>query len=317
MMNANNISTEIHFAPLQGYTDCVYRKMHHELFGGVDYYYTPYLAIDKGSIKIKDIIRINNNMQQVTIPQLLPSNVKELAELVKLILPYQFATLNINLGCPYPMVTRKGRGAALIRKPEIVRDFIKYITENTPFRLSLKVRSGMEQATELFHLFDSIPIDKIDDVIVHPRTANQMYKGFASVEVFKRCAEKYPFNRLIYNGDIRTFSDYQEKQHILPKQKYWMIGRGLLSNPFLAEQIINNTSDYPINADKLMNQFIIKLIGALEMDSKDKGHALNRAKTQLTLLFIENKKYHKVLRKIKKVKDLVALKAIVADFVHE
>ena len=45
----------IHFAPLQGYTDSVYREAHTRVFGGVDTYYTPFVRIEKGGFRNKDL----------------------------------------------------------------------------------------------------------------------------------------------------------------------------------------------------------------------------------------------------------------------
>lgn len=306
-MNANKNLTKIHFAPLQGYTDRIYRKVHHDIIGGVDYYYTPYLSIDKRKIKIDDIILIDSSMYNITIPQLLPANLDELKSLLKVIDTFAFQKVNINLGCPYPMVTRKGRGAALIRKPDVVRDMIQYLTDYTEYCISLKVRSGIEEHDELYFLLDRIPAKLISEIIFHPRTAIQLYKGEASINVYKQVVEHYTDIRFIYNGDIFNLSDYKNKLMVLPNQQDWMIGRGLLGNPFLAWQVRNMTVNFPERYSELFQQFIFTLIAAIEQDCVDKGHALNRVKTQLMMLYSNDEDQKKMRRKIKKIKELNAL----------
>ena len=41
----------IHFAPLQGYTDVIYRNAHAACFGGIDAYYTPFVRLEKGTFR--------------------------------------------------------------------------------------------------------------------------------------------------------------------------------------------------------------------------------------------------------------------------
>ena len=63
----------IHFAPLQGYTDVIYRNAHAACFGGIDTYYTPFVRLEKGSFRHRDIrgIEPGNNQVSHLIPQLL------------------------------------------------------------------------------------------------------------------------------------------------------------------------------------------------------------------------------------------------------
>lgn len=45
----------IHFAPLQGYTEAIYRNAHDAFFGGVDTYYTPFVRLEKGNFRRRDV----------------------------------------------------------------------------------------------------------------------------------------------------------------------------------------------------------------------------------------------------------------------
>ena len=45
----------IHLAPLQGYTEAAYRNAHAAVFGGVDVYHTPFVRIDRGEFRHKDV----------------------------------------------------------------------------------------------------------------------------------------------------------------------------------------------------------------------------------------------------------------------
>ena len=61
---------EIHFAPLQGYTDSIFRKLHTEIFGGVDKYYTPFIRVERGDFRKKDIRELPDETELCTIPQI-------------------------------------------------------------------------------------------------------------------------------------------------------------------------------------------------------------------------------------------------------
>ena len=95
----------IHFAPLQGYTDSVYREAHTRVFGGVDTYYTPFVRIEKGGFRNKDLkdIACDRNRQVHVVPQLIASTPDEFRSIVRLFQENGYREADINLGCPFPM----------------------------------------------------------------------------------------------------------------------------------------------------------------------------------------------------------------------
>jgi len=309
-------NAEIHFAPLQGYTDKEYRYAFEKNFGEIDFYYSPYVSVrnDSSIDALEDITFHENEKEQLNlIPQILPGNMDELKLLMNAIVPLGYKKININAGCPYSMVTRKGRGAALILQPEKVTEMINLIHGETDFELSLKTRAGFENGNDIFHFLGQIPLDKLSEVIVHPRVAKQLYKGEADVAIFKKCIQNFPETSFIYNGDIKTLSDFQQKKEVVPMQKKWMIGRGLLENPFLAIQIKSENSEYfDVDETKLCH-FIFDLIHQIEEKSMDKGHALNRCKIQMNILLNGFPTWKKSKKKIEKLRSMEELKAVVVE----
>ena len=93
----------IHFAPLQGYTDSVYREAHTRVFGGVDTYYTPFVRIEKGGFRNKDLkdIACDRNRQVHVVPQLIASTPDEFLETFLLLLNKQSANrfIDLNIFC--------------------------------------------------------------------------------------------------------------------------------------------------------------------------------------------------------------------------
>lgn len=79
---------KLYASPLQGFTEAPWRNIHHELFGGIDAYYTPFVRVEKGEFRNKDIRDIEKENNKVTclIPQLIASTPAELEKLVGLFL---------------------------------------------------------------------------------------------------------------------------------------------------------------------------------------------------------------------------------------
>lgn len=304
---------EIHFAPLQGFTDLAYRSSHYQCIGGVDFYYTPYFSVDDPlSLKMENF---HEGLFNRTIAQILPGNMDELKVLFQFILKLQFSSLNINLGCPYQMVTRKGRGAGLIQKPDLVSEMIKYIRDHSDLNISIKTRLGLFNEADIFKLLEKMHPGMIDTIIIHPRTAKQLYKGKASFEIFQKCKELFSDFDLIYNGDVNTFEDYVTIKEKIPEQQKWMLGRGLLSNPFLGWQVKKGCCSLPDNFNQKFYNFVIHLINNIERDSKDEGHALNRVKTQFIYLANSFPDSRKIFKVIKKSKSLVNVKEYLEEVI--
>ena len=106
-MNKNLLP--IHFAPLQGYTDAAYRQAHACIFGGIDTYYSPFVRVEHGEIRRKDIRDINpeNNRNIHLIPQLIAPQPSTLEQIVSLFIEHNYQEADINLGCPFPMLAKQ------------------------------------------------------------------------------------------------------------------------------------------------------------------------------------------------------------------
>jgi len=299
---------EIHFAPLQGYTDLAYCNAHFQYIGGVDYYYTPFFSVDDRLFIDKE--NFHNGLFERTIPQILPGNMDELKILFRFVDENQFQAININLGCPYPMVTRKGRGAGLIQNPKLVSDMIHFISDHSGLSISLKTRLGLTDENGIFKLLEMINPEEVKTVVIHSRTAKQLYKGEASPEMFSKCKDMFPTFDLIYNGDINSIEDFRKLKDQFQGQKKWMLGRGLLSDPLLGMQIKNDTSNLTHEYYAKLFDFVFHLIENIEADSKDRGHTLNRVKSHFVFLsnsFPLEKNKFRIIRKSKSLNEVKEL----------
>jgi len=226
--------------PLQGLTDAVFRKTHAEFFGGIDEYFGPYLRLDSHkepkASQIRDI-ESPLNKDYHYIPQLLGNDVRLLLEKIHWLKELGYTKVNWNLGCPYPMVAKRNMGAGLLNQPKLVAEILNEIVPQSPLPFSIKCRLGLVDDQEIFPLIDVFNRYNLSEIIIHARTASQMYKGFAKPEKIIAVI-KNSKNTIAYNGDINSVDDFKKVQDVFQGNiSHFMIGRGLLRTPFLAAQI--------------------------------------------------------------------------------
>jgi len=312
-MSQNTI--RIYQAPLQGATDFDFRKALAESFGGIDKYFIPYLSYGKGrEIKKSQLREVfpENNVSLPVVPQVLFSDQAELFDLVTILIDYGYLEINLNLGCPYPMATNKGRGAAWLEKPEVLKEILqKLYTKGFPSKFSVKMRAGMtndQNFKSILEVFNQFPLE---EVIFHPRTASQMYDGRANPQLFAEAISevKHP---LVYNGDIFSVADLQELKKLLPEQKSWMIGRGLLTNPALAAQLKGEVFE-PKSLRKQMREFHDQLLEAYSARLQGDGHIVMKM-SQFWVYFSESfENPHKAMKLVKKSSSLLKYNAAVTE----
>lgn len=225
----------IHFAPLQGYTEVFYRNAHATCFGGVDTYYTPFVRLEKGSFRRRDVrgIEPENNLVPHLIPQLIAPSFEKAETILELFIEKGYREVDINLGCPFPMLAKRHNGSGILPYPEEVKELLRLVTEYPQIKFSIKMRLGWESPEECLRLAPIINELPLSQVTVHPRLGKQQYKGEVDLEGFAAFQEacKLP---LIYNGDVHTLEDIERIQEQFPGLNGIMIGRGLLANPALA-----------------------------------------------------------------------------------
>lgn len=233
-MNKNPLP--IHFAPLQGYTDAIYRRAHARIFGGIEIYYSPFVRIERGEIRRRDARDVNpeNNQGLHLIPQLIAPEAEKAGQVISLFTENGYQEIDINLGCPFPMLAKRHNGSGMLPYPEEVKALLNTIVEKySELRFSIKLRLGWEKAEECLTLLPLLNELPLSHIILHPRLGKQQYKGEVDLngfEAFYKGCEK----PLLYNGDLHTTEDIETITERFPKLAGVVIGRGLLANPALA-----------------------------------------------------------------------------------
>ena len=225
----------IHFAPLQGYTEAFYRNAHAKYFGGVDTYYTPFVRLERGDPRRRDVRGIEPEENKVPhlIPQLIASSAEKAEVILSLFIEKGYREADINLGCPFPLLARRHNGSGILPYPEEVKALLSIVTRYPQISFSVKMRLGWEQPDECLALAPILNDLPLRQITMHPRLGKQGYKGEVDLEGFSAFREvcRLP---LVYNGDIHLVEDIQRISKQFPSLAGIMIGRGLLANPALA-----------------------------------------------------------------------------------
>ncbi len=198
--------------------------------------FIPTVNADKINPKLLRDVLPENNSGLPLIPQLIGNNAADFVNMAKALHDLGYEEVNWNLGCPHKPVRKKQRGSGLLPHPERVDALLETICAESPCSISVKVRLGVSDPTELMRLIPVLNRYPLSEVIVHPRTAEQMYDGQVDLKAFAEAyAEiKHP---VCYNGDITDFLFFQGLKKRFPNLGRFMLGRGLLGNPFLCEVI--------------------------------------------------------------------------------
>jgi tRNA-dihydrouridine synthase B len=244
-------------SPLQGFTDFRFRNAFHKYFGGIDTFYSPYIKLNgklavKGSYE-RDILPENNSTLEV-IPQIITNDAEEFLFVAKYVQQFGYKELNWNLGCPYPMVAKCGMGSGLISNTSQIEHILKRVHNETDIIVSMKMRMGYENATEILDVFPILEKYPIKNIAIHARIGKQLYKGGVDLDSFQKCLD-HTKQKIYYNGDITSVAKYKELQERFPSIDHWMIGRGLIADPFLPSMIKDNTTEYPENRYEIFEAF--------------------------------------------------------------
>jgi tRNA-dihydrouridine synthase len=244
-------------SPLQGFTDFRFRNAFQQHFGGIDTYYAPYIKLNgklviKGSYE-RDILPENNTTLEV-IPQIITNDAEEFLFVAKYVQQLGYNELNWNLGCPYPMVAKCGMGSGLISNTSQIEHILQRVHTETDIIVSMKMRMGYENPTEILDVFPILEQYPIKNIAIHARIGKQLYKGGVDLDSFQKCLDTSK-QKIYYNGDITSVSKFKELQERFPSIDHWMIGRGLIADPFLPAMIKNNSTEYPKNKLEIFEAF--------------------------------------------------------------
>jgi tRNA-dihydrouridine synthase len=305
-------------SPLQGLTNFRFRNAFNKCFEGIDTYYAPSIRLNK-KLEIKpayesDILPENNTGLAV-IPQIITSDADEFIFTAKYVQKLGYKELNWNLGCPYPMVTKRGMGSGLIKDPAKINRILNKVHAESDIIVSMKMRLGYETSEEILRVLPVLAKYPIKNIALHARVGKQLYQGEVDLDSFQQCVDNTD-HKLYYNGDITSVTVFNEMKKRFPIIDSWMIGRGMIADPFLPGMIKNNTTKYPENRIKIFSQFHDLLFNDYAQALSGRSHILMKMFQFWEYFRISFPNSRKGLKRIKKVKSINAYKDAVREILN-
>jgi tRNA-dihydrouridine synthase len=301
------MSERLSLGPFQGITDAPFRNVFKRHFGGVDKFYTPFFTgIHKEAhaknMQGEEIDPRCNDVETLT-PQILSTDAEEILRFAKQCKELGYKEINLNMGCPFPRVANKKRGCGLLPYPDKTEAMLERVFEEIgDVKFSVKCRLGYfspDEIDAIIPIFNRFPLSEL---IIHPRIGKQLYKGEADVERF---AALIPYINapLVYNGDIVSVESFEHIRKAVQPVNQFMLGRGLLANPFLAEDIRRDASNASERTERL-HAYVIDLYEDRLHHAGGSPKVLGRMKELWSYLMYSFEEPQAVWRKIKKINAL-------------
>lgn len=303
-------SYKFYLAPLRGITDQIFRNTYEKHLGQFDFQIAPFIPTVKGTSVnpsiIRDIDPKNNDICRL-IPQIIGNNPLEIRLLATKMCELGYRSINLNLGCPHTPVTRKKRGSGLLPYPDMIKSILDILLPSLNCSISVKLRLGLHNENEIDKVIPVLNDFPLSEIIIHPRTGAQMYEGTINQDAFQRCLELSK-HVVVFNGDIFSYDDFKEKCTRFPQIDRWMLGRGIIKNPFLLQTLRTGEQKYQIASLKDFHNEI------LELNSRflcGHSHLLNKMKglwAYMSDSFVDGKR---ILKKIQKTSSLSSYNELV------
>ena len=139
------------FAPLDGITKVVFRRVWHQFFGGADRYFIPFFSpTGQHILKYRDRRELDpaNNGDMPLVPQVMTCRAEDFLWAAELVGDMGYTEVNLNLGCPSGTVTAKGKGSGFLAKPEELDRFFDQVFAKVQMPVSVKTRLGIQTPEE-------------------------------------------------------------------------------------------------------------------------------------------------------------------------
>lgn len=298
-----------YFAPMEGLTDSIYRRLHHKYFPGVDRYYMPFLSptIHRQLTHKEDReLPVADSVPFVAVPQVLTKVSEDFLWAAQVCRDRGYDEVNLNIGCPSGTVVSKGKGSGMLRNPGDLDRFLEEIFTGSPLPISVKTRLGLEKSEEFPAILEVLNRYPIKELTVHPRVRKQFYDGTVDMEMFDY-AVKNSRNPLCYNGDILTLSQAETLQEKYPEIQSVMIGRGLIADPGMLSGGTDKAA---------LEGFMNELMAVYEVEFGGSRNAIFRLKENWGFLHSRFEGCDKLWKRLRKTTDAAEFKSISAEIFH-
>ena len=231
--------TRYDFAPLDGITRSVFRRVWYRRFGGADRIFVPFFSPTHHHIVTpRDLREITREGAEdlPLVPQVMSRLAPDFLWAAEVLEDLGYTEVNLNLGCPSGTVTAKGKGSGFLARPEELDAFFEEVFAKIRLPVSVKTRLGYQTPEEfprLMEIFNRYPIACLT---IHARVRPEKYKGPLHMDVFAQALAESK-NPVCYNGDLNTVAGVREVESRFPELEAVMIGRGGVADPALFRKL--------------------------------------------------------------------------------
>lgn len=223
-------------APMQDVTDYPFWKLM-AAYGGADFYVTEYFRVHPTSNLEKYILKsvTENPTGRPVIAQMIGNDIPSLVRTARELQQYPIVAVDLNLGCPAPIVYRKCAGGGLLREPQRVNSILGALRDAVKIKFTVKTRIGFDSPKVFDELLPIFAKHSLDLLTVHGRTVAEGYRSEVHYDLIARAVTEVPCP-VIANGNISTPQRAEDVLKITGARGL-MIGRGAIRNPWLFRQI--------------------------------------------------------------------------------
>ena len=223
-------------APMQDVTDLAFWRLI-STYGGADLYFTEYFRVYATSNLDRNILKsiTENPTGKPVIAQMIGNDIPSLVRTARELQQYPIAAVDLNLGCPAPVVYRKCAGGGLLRNPADVDAILGALRDAIKIRFTVKTRIGFDSPALFSELLAIFAKHSIDLLTVHGRTVKEMYRSEVHYDFIAQAVETVPCP-VLANGNVYSARKAAEVLQTTGARGL-MIGRGAIRNPWLFHQI--------------------------------------------------------------------------------
>jgi tRNA-dihydrouridine synthase B len=223
-------------APMQDVTDLPFLKLM-SAYGGADVYFTEYFRVYATSNLDKHILRsvTENPTGRPVVAQMIGNDIPSLVRTARELQEYPIAAVDLNLGCPAPVVYRKCAGGGLLREPQRVDSSLGALRDAVKIKFTVKTRLGFDSPKVFDELLPIFAKHSLDLLTVHGRTVFEMYRTEVHYDFIARAVAAMSCP-VLANGNVHSAAKAVEVLN-LTGARGLMIGRGAIRNPWLFHQI--------------------------------------------------------------------------------
>ncbi len=299
-----------YFAPMEGLTDSIYRRVHHRHFPGVDRYYTPFFSPTVHrhlTNKEERELPPADSVGFPVVPQLLTKNPEDFNWMATLCRERGYSQVNLNLGCPSGTVVAKGKGSGMLADLDQLDAFLDKIFSAAPLPISVKTRIGMESAEEFPAILDVLCRYPLAELIVHPRVRRDFYNGNVNLDSFRLALEKANCP-VCYNGNLCTLGEISRFSRDYPGVGLVMLGRGLIGDPGMLSPGGTSRENLVQFHNELLEAYLVAFGGS--------RNAMFRLKENWRYLLCRFRDTEKLAKRLRKTTDLAEYRSITADILR-